>query len=251
MCGGPLRVSMSCRVLQSNLLQLYYFSLTAPLLHSPFSAASGSECNFYTQPAHLFCGWQLSLISWGFCWTTHRKGVYFLWLLVVGRHLVVFRSGYLELAYLVWLQCRFELWTPGGAVLLDGKTNRNRVWPSSNLCLFRTLAASRAVFSSESSKENLPEVCLMKKKITHLSPESVAILVWFDAALSALCLQVFISELDGLSSQFWSRSWVQVRMDLALDTDNNESDGKQLNELKAFPLLTAPGSDALLLLRPE
>lgn len=39
-------------------------------------------------------------------------------------------------------------------------------------------------------------------------------------------------------------------MDLALDTDDNESDGKQLKELRAFPLLTAPGSDALLLLRP-
>lgn len=90
--------------------------------------------NFYAQSAHLFSGWQLSLISWGFLWTNRRKGLYFLWLLVEGRHLVVFSSGYLELDYLVWLQCRFELWRSGEAVLRAGlwmeKQNLNEVWPS-------------------------------------------------------------------------------------------------------------------------
>lgn len=34
--------------------------------------------------AHLFSGWQISLISWGFHWTNHRKGVYFLFLFQKG-----------------------------------------------------------------------------------------------------------------------------------------------------------------------
>ena len=43
--------------------------------------------------------------------------MYFLWLLAEGRHLVAVRSRYLDLAYFVWLQCRFELWRPMEVIL--------------------------------------------------------------------------------------------------------------------------------------
>lgn len=48
-----------------------------------------------------------------------------------GRHLVVLSRGYLDLAYLVWLQHRFELLRDGEAFcrILDGKIDLNEVWP--------------------------------------------------------------------------------------------------------------------------
>lgn len=69
------------------------------------SFAGGYPHNFCEGIAHLFSGWPLSLISWDLSWTNHGGRPYFLWLLVWSRHLVVIRGGYLELAYLVWLQC--------------------------------------------------------------------------------------------------------------------------------------------------
>lgn len=57
----------------------------------------------------------------------------FLWLLVEGRHLVVFRSGYLDLAYLVWLQCRFALWRPGEAALCAGSWMEKQILMKSGL----------------------------------------------------------------------------------------------------------------------
>lgn len=72
---------------------------------SHLSVAGDDRHNFSVGTAHLFSGWQLSLISWDFSWANRRRRPYFQWLLVWGRHLVVFKSGYLETAYLVWLQC--------------------------------------------------------------------------------------------------------------------------------------------------
>lgn len=87
-------VNISCRSV--SLLRLsspavfYFFNCTS----APFTFERRHRLNprFYTQSAHLFSGWQLSLISWGLHWTNRRKGVCFLWLLVEGRHLVAFRS---------------------------------------------------------------------------------------------------------------------------------------------------------------
>lgn len=119
-------------------------------------------------------GWQLSPISWGFHWTNGRKGVYFLSLLEEGRHLVVLRRGYLDLAYLVWLQHRFELWRPGEAALCSGSWMEKQILMKSGLpfcslrvcvCCLWVLAARKAVFWGK-LKKNLLEIrlCMVKWK---------------------------------------------------------------------------------------
>lgn len=80
-----LTVNISCSFLQSGPLQIYIYFFKLHLCSVHLSVASGCERNFYAQSAHLFSGWQLSLISWGFHWTNHGRGPYFLWLLVEGR----------------------------------------------------------------------------------------------------------------------------------------------------------------------
>lgn len=100
--------NISCRFLQNTSLQSPPPPFNYTFAAFTFRLPLGCEHNFYAQPAHLFSGWQFSLISWGLLWTNHRKGLYFPWLLVEGRHLVAFWSGYLDLAYLVWSQRRLN-----------------------------------------------------------------------------------------------------------------------------------------------
>lgn len=82
------------RVLLAVLFSFIFSCTSAPLTFC-FAGATSITAG----SAHLFSGWQHSLISW----PNQRGHPYFLWLLVWGRHLVVL--GYLELPHLVYLQC--------------------------------------------------------------------------------------------------------------------------------------------------
>lgn len=137
--GGPGLGGLCWNQLQSSAQQLF---LSTNIFHKLLL----SSVNLSVPPqdlgvisAHMVFGWQLPPISWGYPSANHRGGVCFHSLLAEGRHLDAVRSGYLDPAYLVWLQHGSELWRPGGALLRvqDGKTNLNEVWPVlSSLLMF-------------------------------------------------------------------------------------------------------------------
>lgn len=62
--------------------------------------------------------------------------MYLLWLLEEARHLDVVRSGYLDLAYVAWLQCRFELKRPIEVVLGSGSWMEKQILMKPGLSSF-------------------------------------------------------------------------------------------------------------------